>query len=411
MPLGWAVVGGDQDKKRSRFSRWSRRRRVVCASLGGVLLVGVPGLWVAIHQVPWLGPALADGARAVLGPGPVAWMEDVAYGVADRLNLARNQDAPPKTYWETPATPAAEDGATVVASTRTGVGAPPPSYEPPFPRVAAEGDGQWVAMADPGAPDAPAAMWKSLVHPDPKRSWAAVAIVAIDLSRIDLHVMAGTVEPYNDKIPRDRRPGIIPTDRQPDLLAVFNGGFKKTHGHYGMMVDGTTFVAPRDVACTVGFYKDGSLRIGTWTQIKDGEAQMRAYRQTPPCLVEDGSTHQALGEEYNRDWGAAVGGETVIRRSAIGIDEGGRTLFYGLGDSVTAKSLARAMQAAGARSAAQLDVNYSYPRFLSYERPSPTEAPKAKTGLIPDLKFTSWEYVGESSPRDFFYLTRSRSDS
>ena len=60
------------------------------------------------------------------------------------------------------------------------------------------------------------------------------------------------------------------------------------------------------------------------------------------------------------------------------------------------------------RNAAQLDVNYSYPRFLVYERASDSEPPKAKSGLIPDLKFTSWEYVSEASPRDFFYLTRHR---
>src|SRR6185295_9483945 len=103
--------------------------------------------------------------------------------------------------------------------------------------------------------------------------------------------------------------------------------------------------------------------------------------------------------------------ETIIRRSAVGLDKEGHTLFYALGDAVTAQSLAQAMKAAGAIDAAQLDINYSYPRFLIYERTSANEPPKAKTGLIPDLKFTSWEYVSEASPRDFFFLTRHRTAS
>ncbi len=398
---------GKSTKRRARPGS-ARRRRLLIG--GGVALASVPALWLCIHHVPGFGPALADGARAVVGPGPVAWAEDVAYGVADRLALVSRRDEPPKTYWETPTPPAQAPGDAPAAEAPSSDGAPAP-YEPPFEKVAARGDGTWTAMPDAALPGAPAAMWKSLVHPDPKRSWAAVAIVAIDLSRIDLHVMAGTVEPYNKHVPREQRPGIVPTAQHADLLAVFNGGFKATHGHYGMMVDGVSILPPRDIACTVGFFRDGGVRIGTWSDMKEREPELRAYRQAPPCLVEDGSTHKALTFEYNRDWGAAVGGETVIRRSAIGIDQSGRTLFYALGDAVTARSLAAALVAAGARNAAQLDINHSYPRFLQYEKASPNEPPKAKCGLIPDLVFTTWEYVSESNPRDFFYLTRKKSAS
>ncbi len=50
---------------------------------------------------------------------------------------------------------------------------------------------------------------------------------------------------------------------------------------------------------------------------------MAAYRQTPPCLVEKGELHSALYDS-NRDWGATVSGETVIRRSALGVDATGQ---------------------------------------------------------------------------------------
>jgi hypothetical protein len=426
---GVAKAKRDKDEKR----RWPRRLLVTT----GILAVGTGALWGAIHEIPGFGPALADGVRAVVGPGPVAWAEDFAYGVADRINRLRYRHAKPKEFWDAPPTPAtppaaapsnvpaavapsavasaAPSGSPAAPATDTAragsPGFPPPSYAPPFPGFAGDGDGTWIAMPDAGAPaDAPA-MWKSVVHPDPKRTFAAVAIVAIDLKRIDLRLVAGTQEPESTGVPRERRKGMVPAEHFGDLVAVFNGGFKATHGHYGMMIDGDTFLPPRDIACTIGLFRDGSIQIRTWPALKGSEADMAAYRQTPPCLVEQGKENDALSVEYNKNWGAAVGGETVIRRSAIGIDKAGRTLFYGLGEAVTAQALARAMHVAGAEGAAQLDVNYSYPRFLLYGKQPGVDGPRALSALIPGLKYTSWEYVGDASPRDFFYLMRHKGAS
>jgi hypothetical protein len=255
----------------------------------------------------------------------------------------------------------------------------------------------------PGDP----AMYKTVVHPDPKRSFAAIAVVAVDLRRIDLRLVAGTSEPQSMKVGKEKRPGLVPADHARELVAVFNGGFKAMHGQYGMMIEGDTFVVPRDIACTVAFYRDGTKKIGTWSRLSSSEPDMQAYRQTPPCLVEEGDVNKALHwDEYNRNWGAAVGGETIIRRSAVGFDKTGKILFYGLGEAMTAQALARGMKAVGCHGAAQLDVNYSYPRFLTYEHKVPGEPPRATKALIPDIKFTSYEYAIEPSPRDFFYLTR-----
>lgn len=423
MSYGPAVVG--RVKRTRPGKRWPRRLLVVTAAG----LVGTAGLWVAIHHVPGVGPALADGVRAVVGPAPVAWAEDVAYDIADRVNRLRYRHAKPATFWNAPAKeasaaapPSPATPAVASAPPAAGPGTAGPSrastsafspidYSPPFPGVAAEGDGRWIEMSSSDVPGDAPAMRKSLVHPDPKRSFTAVAIVAIDLERIDLRLVAGTVEPASAEVPKARRKGMIPAEQFGDLVAVFNGGFKATHGHYGMMIDGDTFLAPRDLACTVGLYKNGSIRIRSWPALKPTAPDMTAYRQTPPCLVEQGKENDALSAEYNRNWGAAVGGETVIRRSAVGIDKAGTTLFYGLGESVTAQSLARAMRVAGAEDAAQLDVNYSYPRFLLYGKSPGIDAPRAQSALIPGLKYGRLEYVGDASSRDFFYLTRRRRSS
>ena len=391
-------------KKRAR---WGRR---LLWALGGSV-VGVAGMWVAIHEIPGFGPAVADGARALFGPAFVAWAEDTAYGIADSINQVRHGDDAPVSYWELPTAAPAPTGAEPAASPSAAAAPqdPPPSpFEPPHASVALAGDGAWIPMED--ASGQPPAMYKSLVHPDPKRPFAAVALVAIDRKRVDLHLVAGRTEPHSLTVPMERRPGLVPEDARADLIAAFNGGFKAVHGHWGMMLNGETFLAPRDVGCTVAMMKDGSVRVGTWKDLKAAEGDMRWYRQAPPCLVENDATHPALEVEYAKGWGATVSGETVIRRSALGVDAAGRFLLFGLGDALTAQSLARAMKTAGAKDAAQLDVNYAYPRFLVYERPA-GEPPKAKSAIIPDIKFRPAEYVTEPALRDFFYLTRKKDES
>lgn len=381
--------------------------------------VAAAALWVAVHEVPWLGPALAEGARSLVGPGPVAALEDATYGVADRVRLlVGGEDEKPKTYWDEPA-PEVAAGPTKAASVVEGDGprplAPMPA-KPPFDEVAATSDGHWLAVAPPGSRE-PVAMWKTLIHPDPKRPFAAVAVVAIDRHAIELHVAPGTDEPKAPQIPTVVRTGLVPQKEQPLLVAAFNGGFRAMHGNYGMMAGGITFIPPRDIACTVAFFgpgkskkADDDLTIETWSKIADRREEMTAFRQTPPCLVEGGEPNPGLLSEFNRNWGATVGGDTIIRRSAIGLSKDRRHLFYALGDAVTAQSIGRAMQVVGAHDAAQLDVNYSYPRFVLFEQ-NPNGSPIATSPIVPDVKFNPTDYVVGAQQRDFFYLTRRKTQS
>ncbi|MCK6588108.1 MAG: phosphodiester glycosidase family protein [Polyangiaceae bacterium] len=395
------------------------RRRAVIALATSALVV--EGLWYGIHHVPGFGPAVADGVRAVLGPAPVAWAENIAYGVADTVNRWRYKDAPPKTFWEAPPESIAASTAPASPIEKAAPGEPsegapatesfpPPAYAPPYANVASKGDGIWIPIGVGKGDTEPPAMVKSLVHPDPKRSFAAVAIVAMDLQRLDLRVVSGLKEPASSTVPIERRRGLIAKEDMADVVAAWNGGFKATHGHYGMMIDGDTFLPPKETACTMALYRDGSVKIRTWPSLSASEPSMAAYRQTPPCLVEQGELNPELSE-YNRSWGSTVSGETIIRRSAIGIDTSGRVLFYALGEAVTSEALGRAMKVAGAVGAAQLDVNHAYPRFLMFEQRGAGQLPIATQAIIPDIEFEKWDYTIEPSPRDFFYIKRRRTSS
>lgn len=257
----------------------------------------------------------------------------------------------------------------------------------------------------------PPVMVRATAHPHRIKPHVYVAIVAIDLQRVDLRLVAGTLEPETTAaIPPERRTGLVPAADQPDLIAVFNGGFMARHGNYGMKVDGDLFLPPRPDACTVALYPDRSVRIQTWTELEPTAAQIAAFRQTPPCLIEHGALHPKIDDSVRpRKWSAAENGDTEIRRSALGLDASGRTLFFGLGEWVDARMLAESMRAAGAVNAAQLDINWSYTRFLLYGRPAPGEPLQVTSTLIPKIKHSAQGYVAKAAERDFFYLKRAPS--
>lgn len=395
--------------------RWPRRVAVSAGVLGLVFAAA----WYGVNHTAWMGPMLADAARSVLGPRFVAWAEDTAYSAQDRLNRWRYKDSKPKTFWETPpvVSPPPEASAGAAAGSSPDSSAQPTAlkaFQPvafaaPYPEVAATGDGNWAPIADLEEPTAAPLMHRALVHPDPRRGFGVLAVVAVDRLSVGLHLVAGTTEPESSRIFLKDRPGKIAPEHHSQLFAAFNGGFKATHGQFGMLLDGKEYLPPRDISCTLVHYTDGRLAIAPWSELKAGGTDsMLFYRQTPPCLVEAGAVQKEVetSGEYAKGWGATVSGETVIRRSAVGLSADGKTLFYGIGDALTAQSLARGMKSAGCHAAAELDVNYSYPRFLMYAK-GKNALPTALQSLIPGVEFTKDQYISPS-PRDFFYLTRER---
>jgi hypothetical protein len=285
---------------------------------------------------------------------------------------------------------------------------PPPSFDAPEPKTAKPGDGAWTALVADAA-GKPPLLARTTVHPDPSDRFMYAAIVAIDRRRVDLRFVAGTEEPKSTGVVKEHRPGVIPAADHPDLLAVFNGGFMAKHGGWGARVGADTFVPPKDDACTVAFVNDGSLQIRTWTILSSAAASLSAFRQTPPCLLEQGTLNPLLeSDPKTKRWGSSETGELTIRRSALGLDASGKTLFYALGEWITPRGLADAMRAAGAVDAAELDINWSYTRFLLYGPTRPGEVPEVTETLVPKIKHPTRGYVVKPSDRDFFYLARRR---
>jgi hypothetical protein len=375
----------------------------------------------------------------------VASLEEAVYAVEDRLNSVVRRGEKPRVYWQVPPeAPRAPRAGAARALVGPAVAAPslvdalpnvqnlpraeapvlqpraystapalprfrPRNVGPVFAELDAPGDGHWLALPD----DAPggARMFKTLLHPDVERAWAELFVVALDLRRVSLHFVPGTVEPQAtlDEAMDLPRPGRVPEEDHAGVLAAFNGGFKTEHGHYGMFVGGVTVVPPVTDTCTIALTKDNTLRIGTWSKL-DREAREGAWwRQTPGCMYENGKINPRLAGGRVSKWGSTIDGETVIRRSAIGLDAAGTTLFVGISNHTTAPAIAHGMHHAGAVTVAQLDINFSYPKFVTF-RESASSRLKVAVPLAQGFEYADGEYLRKPSQRDFFYVMDSSMD-
>jgi hypothetical protein len=252
-------------------------------------------------------------------------------------------------------------------------------------------------------------MLKTLLHPDKERGWAELFVVAVDLRRVTLHAVPGTQEPKADNDAVDKkleRPAVIPPKDHEELLAAFNGGFMTEHGGYGMRLEGITLVAPKPKACTIAVYQNGAMQIAPWTDLEAEAPSMTWFRQAPECMVRSGKVHPGiLWLSGNRKWGATLDGETVIRRSAIGLNAARDVLYVAITNHTNARVLAEGMKHAGAVDVAQLDVNWSYPKFVLFE-PKEPGGPRKAVALASGFEFSEDEYIRKRSRRDFFYLMR-----
>jgi len=401
-----------QEVKPKAAKKPSRSTRVLLWLLSGsVLLVAL--VWYAVHHFDWAGPLVANSLRAVVGDNTVAKLEDLVYGAEDRVNRVLKKDELPRAYWNVPSAAIAPSAAPVTSSS-----APPPADAPhpfkldnPGPALkdwSAPGDGEWVGVRDARHPEEPPRMLKTLLHPDKGRSWAEVFVIAIDLKQVELFPVAGTQEPQpdSDEAKKYVREGKIPVASQATLLAAFNGGFMTEHGGYGMKLDGVTIAKPKPRACTIALYKDGSLRIASWPELQSGEDEMLWFRQTPECMWENDKLHAGLQAGAGlKKWGSTVDGETVIRRSGIGLNPERSVLFVAITNHTSARVLADGLHHAGATDVAQLDVNWSYPKFVTFE-PIGRTSVLHPVPIAPGFEYSDDEYLRKKEKRDFFYILR-----
>lgn len=316
---------------------------------------------------------------------------------------------------QSPAAPAAETspGSEVLAAPEQRVAFPPAPITPPYERSAHDGDGRWHALGDRAKGELsarePAAVYATVIHPHPASRFLALHVVAMNLAVLDVHLMPGSDDVMGAPGGRDakarRSVGLIEEAHRDRAVVVFNGGFQRNHGHWGFAVGDWALTPPRPEGCTVAAFDDGSVRVGSWDKLASARTRMLFFRQTPPCLVEDGELHPELVARRERRWGGHDPKRKTRRRSAIGVDESAKILLYGVGLELEPSQLAEAMRLAGARSAAELDINFNWTRFLLIGKVGDPPELRVTSSLLEDMNYGTREYLERPSARDFFYLS------
>ncbi len=391
------------------------------------LLIACGGIFAAVEVWPQLGAAVANQMRAVVGPRPVAYLEELVFQLQDRITFWQYQFGieQARAPWESSVTPEgtriAETSTPTPAATATPTpenhtqgneDQPSPTFVPPTltptpwqlpalePFGEMDGEGVWqpyIHDQDGGTVAA-----RTFLQPDPERPYAIIAVVAFDLTRTQLHFVLGFNEPSLPGGPtgdgliaeKHRRSGV--------LLAAFNGGFRAANGGYGAMANGIEALPPKDGFATVGIYRDGAVRIGNWGEEITASPELVAWRQNCRLILQDGEISERVYNDSITDWGASISNEIVTRRSALGLDRDAETLYYFAGPSLSMPVLADAMQSAGVADGMLLDINHFWVHFTAIES---QDGELVAVPLLPDDMFDQVDRYLKASPADFFYVT------
>ena len=313
-------------------------------------------------------------AAPALGPSPDAWDE-----LAQWLAAAQQQPARPAP----------------LALPETTALRPNP----------AEGEGVWTTAGLPHTSAEDVLMAKTFVRPDTARPYASAGVLLLDKRRVRLHIMGGTEDPGGDL--GVRGPGAMPAEHKKTLLAAWNGGFRGPHGAYGMYADGKLYRPLRNGLASVAVMHDGSIKMGEWARDLTWTDDTVAVRQNAVLLVDNCEVSKRT-KEGNNTWGYVEvnSAEFITWRSAIGLTRNG-DLLVAAGNSLSADSLARALSAAGACYAMQLDINTPYV-LTSLYFPQPD-------GSLKPAKFMDSMSDGPGrfltkQLRDFMYVTLDESN-
>ncbi len=244
-------------------------------------------------------------------------------------------------------------------------------------------------------------MVRSVVHPHPAARYVSVEIVALDLDRLDIGFALGTKDVEGQKVPREVPVGLVPESEQSRLLAVFNGGFQEQHGHFAMGLPGLMVGHPRADACTLVSSAVGAFKLETWSRLETTQG-FRFFRQTPPCLLENGELHAQLLKGNTKLWAGHNPTIVTRRRSALGLDSSGKVFFYAVGVEAAPLQLAQALKAAGAVAAAELDINWAWTKMVFFR--DAAAAPEIGSALREEMVHGKSTYVRTPSDRDFFYV-------
>jgi hypothetical protein len=208
-------------------------------------------------------------------------------------------------------------------------------------------------------PAALTARWQTITTIGGRQAlWIAVrrgvTLVRINQRVVHLALHAGSVDPGGS----GWRYGDAVAGREiHHLILGFNGGFKFVTGSGGFVSFGRVGSPLRAGYGSIVTDKTGMTQIGAWRAgVPARGVAIASVRQNLHLLIDHGVPNRSVAGCGAACWGATIGNQAAVARSALGIRADGQ-LVWGAGESLTVGGLADAMVAAGVQRAVQLDIN------------------------------------------------------
>jgi len=189
----------------------------------------------------------------------------------------------------------------------------------------------------------------------------------------------------------------------PSLVAAFNGGFLFKHIQGGYFTEGQVAKPLLNGEATLAISADGRITIGVLGIDLTNDGSWVSLRQNLPLIVEGEQDVVSAAHEPGVAtiyWGDNFGGVVLDQRSALCQRTDGLMMYADIG-KVDIHGLARALVAAHCQRAMELDINGSWPQFVSFNQPgSFTPDPIA---LDPSMSHLH-RYLTAGSTKDFIAL-------
>ncbi len=282
-----------------------------------------------------------------------------------------------------------------IASTGRHLTPPAPVRLVVAPALPGEGRWQPTGPVVDGAPG----MYVAQFRADTTYTSQITTAVWIDPTRLRIGLVPGAREP-GGSWPQAPYLGGLQLNR---AVAAFNGGFRFQDAHGGFYLDGRTAVPLVPGAASVVLYRGGRVEVGLWGRDVSMNPRVIGVLQNLALLVDHGRLDPTASYTDTKLWGHTLGSNTVVARSGIGVTASG-ALVYVAGPALTVRTLAEALQRAGAVRAMTLDINPEWVTFNLFRHPYPTNPSVVDASkLYPQMQRSSTRYLGPTAEsRDFF---------
>ncbi len=351
-----------------------------------------------------------DTVREEVGPEPITWLEDKVFGVRSLVRLAAfrmtSSNEERALVEGDAARPPMLDASQLGSND---MGWPPPNVSSLYKQTE-PGEGVWLPVELPflrpslakrdACDKSPPYFYQTFTRPDPKRPYAKLWLVAMDMRQLELGMQAGFEDP--EPLTGPAGDGRLPDDKttQERVVATFNGAFKTEHGKYGMMVQKRVLLPPVVGGATVAVDNEREVWLGSWPKSERIPEGYFSFRQNLDPLVEDGVANPT-GRQL---WGWQLEGKSVLtERTALCVTPAGH-LYYAWGEEIDGPLMGQALRQVGCSYGLHLDMNpghcgFVFARVDDWQKHQFSLKHAVAKMSIPIDRYMRW------SPKDFFYVT------